>query len=185
MKHYEARENTIPGRALEYLKKRPDEWVSTDVLATAADSMSYTLRTSMEAAYQHGAVQIQKRGRVNFYRLGDGTKPDRDQPDDEDKALDAKGRRNTKTEPLPMAASIFDLGDKIRDSIALAGPIDLGGPGEPADTKGTMATVESPDGTRFAVWSDGTIDIEHAGEVVSLTKAESRALARVIRGQVL
>lgn len=182
---YEPRINTIPWHAIAYLTTKPDEWVTAHVLGAATECLPKLMRHTLGPAVRHGLIVCERRAGLYQFKLGAGVsqQPLEDDEDDAD-VLDLKPSLKGHGYGIGRVASVFEMGD-----LAGAGAPQEAVPVvevEPvAEVKANPDVWEQCGAARFAVWSDGTIDIEHGSELLKLSRSESEILAKLIRGQVL
>ena len=196
MKHYEPRPNSIPTRVIAHLTDHPDEWFTDHVLGSVVDQLPKLMKQTLAPAIRRGLILFEVRDGRGQFKLGNGhTLPPRDEEDEEDKIENVRKSTKGHGYGIGRVATVFGLGDLALGEIAQAGPAELeSAKAAPAEAPKPAPKIEpkpDPDkwiqagNARFALWDDGTIQIETADESVKLSRAESKSLANLIRGTVL
>lgn len=77
---YKPTPGTTPYRVIELLQARGE--LSTSAICAELDMLNSTLPSFMKTAVAYGAVVVEKRDGLNFWRIGDGTPPSAPVPEE-------------------------------------------------------------------------------------------------------
>jgi hypothetical protein len=189
---YTPRTGSIAVRAYAYLQRHAGEWIPNARLAETLQSDNSSIIQSLRTALERKLIERRSEGRLVFWRMpkaaGQEREPESDSDDDgrpTQRTVPAPSRDPALTGGLFRVRSAFDMvprppssPDDDEDAVPLA--IAAPAPLVPARPTTMPAPAPAPTllSTRFAIWSDGHLEIERAGEtVVILLPEETRCLA--------
>jgi hypothetical protein len=185
---YTPRAGSIAVRAYAYLRRHAGEWIPNARLAETLQSDNSSIIQSLRTALERKLIERRSEGRLVFWRMpkaaGAEPEPGSDDGRPTQRTIPAPSRDPALTGGLFRVRSAFDMvprppssPDDDEDAVPLA--IAAPAPRAPARPTTMPAPTPAPAllSTRFAIWSDGHLEIERAGEtVVILLPEETRSL---------
>lgn len=176
-KKYEPQPGTTPHKVIEYLKGCPARsWVASVVICEAIGHPSIVgLGSFLGAAMKAGAVKLEKRHNKSFWALGDGV------PVEQPKIAGEKDDDPIVQRVVPVSAFQGVNMDRVHELTAAPKRVKAAPPqAEPQPEPSPAQPEPAPFGPRFALWSDGILQIEHGTAVIKLHPEAAQQLRRFL-----
>jgi hypothetical protein len=158
---YTPRPGSYPAKAIEVLLPLAGKMLASGALAQLIGANVKHMGTVLRVAIEHRAIAVQRTQSGNWYGIGD---------------LYA-GR--------PASPAACAEAESLVRQLPTSSVFDLGAPTRVLPIPGRQPRIKTIDAglARFSVWSDGGIRIDRGEQSVSLTPAESRELAALVKGK--
>jgi hypothetical protein len=190
MSTYTPRPGSIAERAYAYLRRHAGEWVANSRMVETLQCDSSAIIQSLRAAQERTLVERRNEGHFVFWRMPKAVgaepapepEPETDDGRPTQRTIPAPSRDPALTGGLFRVRSAFDMVPRPPDDDEESKPPAIVAPAPLVPTPPTAMPAPAPAptllSTRFAIWSDGHLEIERAGEtVVILLPEETRCLA--------
>jgi hypothetical protein len=185
---YTPLQGSVAERAYEHLRRHAGEWIPNAKMSEAFHCDGSSIIQSLRTALERKLVERRNEGRLVFWRMPKAPGGPEDDADDEPpvrRTVSAPSRDPALTGGLLRVRSAFDLAPRL----GLPAPDDdddgecrnLDAPAPlPAAIARPTASVVPGQGTQFALWSNGVLEIRRQDDLVLLTKDDTRALLRYL-----
>jgi hypothetical protein len=188
---YTPLQGSVAERAYEYLRRHAGEWIANAKMSEAFHCDGSSIIQSLRTALERKLVERRNEGRLVFWRMPKAPGGPGDEPDDDERpvqrTVSAPSRDPALTGGLLRVRSAFDLAPRLGppapddddDGDGECRNLDAPAPLPMASPRPTGSVVPGQ-GTQFALWSNGVLEIRRQDDLVLLTKDDTRALLRYL-----